>query len=123
MPRPAHYVAVPQARRGGRVKVLFVTVEMSPLAKVGGLADVIGSRLRADPANHANQLPRVFTIHNLAIHGGFDDIFARKAGIGPEALQSPLAWEPWVSHTGMGQGLLWSDLINTVSPTYAKEIL
>ncbi|MHB8577904.1 MAG: glycogen synthase, partial [Dehalococcoidia bacterium] len=59
----------------------------------------------------------------LASHGGFDAPFAETAGFGPEVLDSPLSWEGWVSHSGMGQGILWSDLINTVSPTYAREIL
>ena len=83
----------------------------------------IASRLRQDPDDALAALPRVYTIHNLAIHGGFDDEFARAAGIGGRALNSPLALEPWVSRSGMGQGLLWCDLINTVSPTYAKEIM
>jgi starch synthase len=83
----------------------------------------IATRLREAPDRPFAELPRVYTIHNLAIHGGFDDVFAERAGFDARALSSPLAWEPWVSRSGMGQGLLWSDLINTVSPTYAQEIL
>ncbi|HZU77066.1 MAG TPA: glycogen synthase [Dehalococcoidia bacterium] len=83
----------------------------------------IGSRLRDQPARPAASLPRVFTIHNLAIHGSFSEDLAQQARLTDASLSSPLAWEPWVSHSGMGQGILWSDLINTVSPTYAREIL
>jgi starch synthase len=83
----------------------------------------IAARLRERPELPQARLPRLFTIHNLAIHGGFSEEFAKTAGLTSASLSSQLAWEPWVSHSGMGQGLLWSDLINTVSPTYAKEIL
>ena len=83
----------------------------------------IASRLRQRPDSRAARLARVYTIHNLAIHGGFDDGFATRAGFDGRVLDSPLAWEPWVSRSGMGQGLLWCDAINTVSPTYAREIM
>jgi starch synthase len=83
----------------------------------------VASRLREQPESVLGRLPRVYTIHNLAIHGGFDDSFAHDAGFGPRQLEPLLASESWMPRSGMGQGILWCDLINTVSPTYAREIL
>jgi starch synthase len=64
----------------------------------------------------------MFTIHNLAYQGGFDEPFALKSGLGqcwfdssPKALKPPFSY--------MGQGIVSSDLVTTVSETYAKEIL
>jgi starch synthase len=85
-------------------------------------AAFVATRLRDQPEHPLAATPRVYTIHNLAIHGEFDDEFAQQAGIGPAALSSPLAAEPWMTRNGMGQGILWCDAINTVSPTYAQEI-
>lgn len=86
-------------------------------------AAFIATRLRQHPESPLARLPRVFTIHNLAIHGDFDDAFAATAGFDARVLSSPLAPEPWMTRNAMGQGILWSDAINTVSPTYAREIL
>jgi len=86
-------------------------------------AAFVASRLRARPELPGAALPRVYTIHNLAIHGDFDDAFAAAACLDERVLQSPLTSERWVSRCGMGQGILWCDAINTVSPTYAGEIL
>lgn len=83
----------------------------------------IATRLRQHPESPSARLPRLFTIHNLAIHGDFDDAFAAAAGFDARVLASPLAPEPWMTRNAMGQGILWSDAINTVSPTYAREIL
>ncbi len=86
-------------------------------------AAFIASRLRARPEPPQAVLPRVYTIHNLAIHGDFDDAFAAAACLDERVLGSPLTTERWVTRCGMGQGILWCDAINTVSPTYAREIL
>lgn len=86
-------------------------------------AAFVASRLRARPELPPAALPRVYTIHNLAIHGDFDEAFAAAACLDERVLKSPLASERWVTRCGMGQGILWCDAINTVSPTYAHEIL
>jgi starch synthase len=67
--------------------------------------------------------PTVFTIHNLAYQGPFDHRFSAASGLG----------EVWHRHTPsdapapplnfMSQGILLADIITTVSPTYATEIL
>ena len=64
----------------------------------------------------------VFTIHNLAYQGWFDDWFARRARLydylPPQG--DPLR-EKIYSLTGLG--IYHSDIISTVSRTYAREIL
>lgn len=65
-------------------------------------------------------LPRLFTIHNLAFHGNFDPAFSERHGLPEAALTSPVPSVDVAS--GMAQGMLWADVISTVSPTYAVEI-
>ncbi len=67
--------------------------------------------------------PCVFTIHNLAYQGWFDWQFFQdsrlsslwRKHIPPDAPQPPLNF--------ISQGILVSDILTTVSPTYAAEIL
>ncbi len=68
-------------------------------------------------------LPCVFTIHNLAYQGSFDQQFFLRSGLSslwqeyipPGAPKPPLNF--------MSQGILLADILTTVSPTYASEIL
>ena len=68
-------------------------------------------------------LPCVFTIHNLAYQGSFDRQFFLRSGLSslwqeyvpPGAPRPPLNF--------MSQGILLADILTTVSPTYASEIL
>lgn len=64
----------------------------------------------------------MFTIHNLAYQGPFDEYFLNYARLREywddyprDAPGPPLCF--------MSQGILWADLVSTVSETYAKEIL
>jgi starch synthase len=85
-------------------------------------AAFIATRLAAEGEHTYAGLPVVYTIHNLALRGDFDRAFAEAnglrlspaddLGIAPERLMS-----------GMAQGILHADVINTVSETYAREIL
>jgi len=68
-------------------------------------------------------LPTVFTIHNLAYQGSFDQQFFIRS-----ALSS--VWQEYIPVTApepglnfMSQGILLADIVTTVSPTYASEIL
>ena len=66
-------------------------------------------------------LPVVFTIHNMGYHGQFRrDVLAR-AGI-PEVVFNPSALEFYGDVNFLKGGLVYSDYLTTVSPTYAKEI-
>lgn len=59
----------------------------------------------------------VFTIHNLAYQGWFDGPYASRAGLSPLLPASP----PLGSL--MALAIYYADVVSTVSPTYAREIL
>ena len=64
----------------------------------------------------------VFTIHNLAYQGSFDSAFLSAFGLKQSWRERPRgAPEPPLNF--MAQGILWADVVTTVSETYAKEIL
>jgi starch synthase len=66
--------------------------------------------------------PLIFTIHNLAYQGNFGSEFLDKSGLRQLwELRPPRAPEPTLSF--MSQGILWADMVTTVSETYAEEIL
>jgi starch synthase len=66
--------------------------------------------------------PLIFTIHNLAYQGNFDSEFMDESGLKSLwELRPPEAPEPTLSF--MSQGILWADMVTTVSETYAEEIL
>lgn len=68
------------------------------------------------------QYATVFTIHNLAYQGWFDYKFLVESGLERDWQFHPAdAPEPPLNF--MGQGILWADIVTTVSETYAKEIL
>ncbi len=85
-------------------------------------AAFVAARLHTDAGHPLARTPVVYTIHNLALKGEFDEPFAvvndlpagdhAAAGVSAELLRS-----------GMALGILHSDVLNTVSPTYAREIL
>ena len=72
-----------------------------------------------DPTLH--RVPTVFTIHNLAYQGQFALQTLAALGL-PESLatEDALEWKGAISY--MKGGLLFSEFVTTVSPTYAKEI-
>ena len=85
-------------------------------------AAFVGSRLLAATSHPWASCARVYTIHNLALQGPFDQAFGRRHGLSLAALMAPAGLEPDVAFSGMAQGILWSDVVSTVSPTYAREI-
>ena len=82
----------------------------------------LGSRLLAAPSHPWASCARVYTIHNLALQGPFDQAFSRRHGLPVAALMAPPDLEADIAFSGMAQGILWSDVVSTVSPTYAREI-
>lgn len=64
----------------------------------------------------------VFTIHNLAYHGIFDQKILAMTGLGGGFLR-PQIGDRSDQVDLMSQGILYAEVINTVSPTYAQEIL
>lgn len=68
-------------------------------------------------------LPCVFTIHNLAYQGTFDQKFFSSSGLSS-------IWQEYVPSDAprpplnfLSQGILLADIVTTVSPSYASEIL
>ncbi len=95
--------------------------------KIGWVADVVHSNdwqtglVSAFLDNEVNKPRRIFTIHNMAYGGNFShDEFNH--------LRLPSYWwstegvEFYGNFSMLKAGLIYSDVISTVSPTYAEEI-
>ena len=65
----------------------------------------------------------IFTIHNLAYQGPFDQQFFLRSGLSPVWQEYIPADAPRPSLNFMSQGILLADIVTTVSLTYASEIL
>lgn len=66
--------------------------------------------------------PSLLTIHNLAFQGVFDADALADLRLPDDAMEFG-ALEYWGRLSFLKAGVLWCDRINTVSPTYAREIL
>jgi len=66
-------------------------------------------------------LPSVFTIHNLAYQGVFDASWLPYLGLGWELMRVD-ALEYWGRISYLKAGVVFSQMITTVSPRYAEEI-
>lgn len=66
-------------------------------------------------------IKNVFTIHNLAYQGVYDRPTFERLGL-PWSLWRADALEYWGNMSFMKGGIIFSDYITTVSPTYAQEI-
>jgi len=69
------------------------------------------------------KLPCIFTIHNLAYQGYFDQQFFLDSGLSSVWQEYIPASAPRPSLNFMSSGILLADIVTTVSPTYASEIL
>jgi starch synthase len=65
----------------------------------------------------------VYTIHNLAHHGMFGYRILEVAGVAQEGFLYPGLPELSNVVDLMGRGILFADVVSTVSPRYAREIL
>ena len=63
----------------------------------------------------------IITIHNLGYQGNFPAATIGDLGLSP-ALFHPDGLEFWGELSFLKAGIVWSDAITTVSPTYAREI-
>ena len=68
-------------------------------------------------------LPCIFTIHNLAYQGSFDQQFLSDSGLSSVWQEYIPVSAPRSSLNFMSQGILLADIVTTVSPSYASEIL
>jgi starch synthase len=74
--------------------------------------------------NKANMAsPCIFTIHNLAYQGPFDREFSVRSGLSSVCQECVPSAAPMPPLNFMSQGILLADIVTTVSPTYASEIL
>jgi starch synthase len=64
-----------------------------------------------------------YTIHNLALQGEFTPEIASQFGIGVAQLTAPAGLPDEMMHSAMAQGIAHAQRVNTVSDTYAREIL
>jgi starch synthase len=65
----------------------------------------------------------VFTIHNLAFQGIFGYRILEVAGVAEQGFLYPAVVELANVVDLMGRGILFADVVSTVSPRYAREIL
>lgn len=68
-------------------------------------------------------LPGIFTIHNLAYQGSLDQQFLLRSGLSSVWQEYVPVGAPGPGLNLMSQGILLADIVTTVSPTYASEIL
>ena len=80
---------------------------------------LIRNRERVNPA--WKQVATVYTIHNLKYQGNFPKELLSVFGLGYEEYH-PQGLEFYGNMSFMKAGIVYSDVINTVSDTYAKEI-
>jgi starch synthase len=99
---------------GGRFDVLHGHDWQAGLAAV-----YLRTRYAADP--RLGGMATVFTIHNLAYQGNFPREWLPALDLDPE-LMSIDALEFWGQLSFLKGGIVFSDAITTVSPTYAREI-
>ncbi|GBF34094.1 ADP-glucose transglucosylase [Desulfocucumis palustris] len=85
----------------------------------GPIPFFIKTRYRHDP--FYAKISTVFTIHNLQYQGNYPRESLRVLGVGDEYF-TPDQLEFYGSVSFMKMGLVYSDVINTVSRTYAAEI-
>ena len=77
---------------------------------------------RMSPAWPVSTRPAtVFTVHNLAYQGVFDASWLPRLGLGWDLMRQE-ALEYWSRISFLKGGVVFSDLVTTVSPTYATEI-
>ncbi len=86
-------------------------------------AGFLAARLAGAPDHPWADVSCVCTVHNLGYTGRFDASFAREHGLAPEALAASTGLVPQLAYSALAQAILRSDLVTTVSPTYAREVL
>jgi starch synthase len=85
-----------------------------------GLAPVyLRTRYAEEP--RLSGMTAIFTIHNLAYQGNFPPDWLAPLELGPEMLSMD-AMEFWGQISLLKGGIVFSDSVTTVSPTYAREI-
>src|SRR5436305_2112357 len=112
------------------LRCLYAASEVAGFAKTGGLADVAGALPRvlvkrghevADLRPKYQRLRTLLTIHNLAYQGLFYHEDLPLIGL-PWRLYNDEQLEFYGKINFLKGGIVFADLLNTVSPNYAREI-
>ena len=64
----------------------------------------------------------VFTIHNIKYQGGFNEQILNQSSLG-QYWRAGIAGGPALPWNFMAQGILWSNMVNSVSENFTREIL
>ena len=90
--------------------------------QAGFIPNYLHTEYKDDPI--LKNITTLFSIHNLRYQGMFDHHFVSDMDYdsGQQPIP-PLPDEKIIKLNGMRRGIYFADVINTVSPTYAKEIL
>lgn len=83
----------------------------------------LAARLASGAGHLWQDAASICTIHNLAFGGGFDAAFAKEHGLARQPLVAPRGVGRKLPYSALAQSILHADLVSTVSPTYAREIL
>jgi len=87
----------------------------------GGLAPVyLKTRYAADPVLGA--AASIFTIHNIAYQGNYSSEWLPQLGLGWDVFTTD-GLEFWLQASLLKAGIMFSDLVTTVSPRYADELM
>ena len=87
--------------------------------QAGLIAPYLRTTFASDPTFFG--LRTLLTIHNLGYQGNYPAAAFADLGLDP-GLFNPGGLEFWNRVSYLKAGIVWSDAINTVSPTYAREI-
>lgn len=90
--------------------------------QTGLLANFLKTTYKNDPV--LSKIATVLTIHNLYFQAMFDHKFVSEMDFDDGHSPIPAFNSPRLEHINcMRRGVIYSDVINTVSPNYAKEIM
>src|SRR6185503_6191473 len=87
--------------------------------QAGLVAPYLKTTFASDPTFFG--IRTLLTIHNLGYQGNFPAAAFADLGLDP-GLYHPSGLEFWNHVSYLKAGIVWSDAVNTVSPTYAREI-
>lgn len=90
--------------------------------QTGFLCNYLRTTYKDDP--RLRELASVFMIHNLYYQGMFDHKFVSEMDYDDGQSVMPSFFDPRILKiNGMRRGIMHADIVSTVSPTYAKEIM
>jgi starch synthase len=90
--------------------------------QAGFIPNLLKTEYKDDP--DLNKIKVIFSIHNLKFQGMFDQYCVSEMDFDAGQGEIPDFFdEKLLKLSGMRRGIMYADLISTVSPTYSKEIL